>query len=349
MELLNRMMTRKHCPGILPYVMVGLFLCSAAAGEDYKKLATAGLKFLEIDASVRSAAMGGASNCFLDGAEALFQNPAGLSAVSGFSLTAGSNRWIADISQHTFAAAINLDLLGLSWLGGTLGASLRYTDNGDMQRTDFSQVTEDNLYYVHDEPYTIDEWAAGIAYSRKVTDQFTFGAHVKYAVQDLGEVTIWRYWEGDTAAVQNRLAPLVYDFGTIYNTGYKDLRIAMSFRNFAQELIYARDKFELPITMVIGTAVTVWGEPGADQSLLLSMDLSHPRDYTERICVGTEYRIGPMAIRGGYRFNHDEEGFSGGFGLNLAVGESRLQVDFAQTQFGVFGMVQRAAVGFSFK
>lgn len=343
------MLKSRRCSGFLPFTLVALLLCSVATGQEYKKLATAGMKFLEIDASVRSAAMGGASNCFQDGAAALFQNPAGLSAVNGFSFIAGSNRWIADISQHTFAAAINLDLLGLSWLGGTLGGSLRYTDNGEMQRTDFSQVTEDNLYYVHDEPYTIDEWAAGIAYSRKVTEQFTFGAHIKYAVQDLGEVTIWRYYEGDTAAVENRLTPLVFDFGTIYNAGYKDLRIGMSFRNFAQELIYARDKFELPITMVIGTAVTVWGEPEADNSLLLSIDASHPRDYTERINMGTEYKLGPLTIRAGYRFNHDEERFSAGIGLNLPLGESRLRVDFAQTQFGAFGTVQRAAVGFSFK
>ena len=342
------MANNKQHINLVALLIVAGGLFASADAQVYRKLGTAGMKFLAIDASVRSAAMGGASNSMFDGAEALFRNPAGLAQVDGVGLYIGNNRWIADINQIGVAVAINLNRVGLGWLGGTLGASFRSTDNGDMVRTDFSQVTEDNQYYVYNDPYTIEEWAVGLAYAKQLTNSFSFGAHVKYAVQDLGELDIYRAIERDTVRTANRLHPLILDFGTIYFTGFRDLRISMSFRNFSQELIYVRDKFELPITMVIGTAVTVWGEPGKSHSVLMNLDASHPRDYDERINLGIEYLYGPLALRTGYRFNHDEEGLSTGMGLDLTLGESSMAVDYAYTMFGVFGAVQRASIGFDF-
>ena len=325
-------------------LFTAIVLVTPCQGQVYTKLGAAGMKFLEVDANVRSAAMGGASTSLFDGVASMFQNPAGLAGVSGIGFSAATNIWIADIKQHAIGVAVDLNKIGLGRLGGILGASLLVMDNGDMIRTDFSQVTEEQSYYAYDDPYTIEEWAAGIAYARRISDQFTIGGHVKYAVQDLGEVDVYRDLEDDTGSVANRLSPLLFDFGTIYYTGFGDLRISMSFRNFSQELIYVNEKFELPITMKIGVAMKVLSLNNDTHSLTVALDAEHPRDYMERINLGFEYRLWNLVLRTGYRFNHDEEGLSAGFGLHLG---SVLGINYAYTAFGVFGAVQRISIAIS--
>jgi hypothetical protein len=317
------------------------------SGQGFKKLGSTGMKFLDIDASVRSAALGGASNSLFDGAASLFQNPAGIADVPALSMYVGTNTWIADISQYSLAAVIHMNKIGLSRVGGTLGFSMVYMDNGDMIRTDYNQVAQDMSYYVHDDPYTISEWAFGVAYARRITDQFAFGGQVKQAVQDFGEIEIYRYYEEDTVMTSTKLAPWIFDFGTIFHTGFKDLRISMSFRNFSEELIYVREKFELPISMKIGIAMNVFGMAEDNHSLTIAMDAVHPRDYTERLNLGMEYKYKVIALRAGYKFNHDEEGFSAGFGLEKTLIGSTFRFNYAYSAFGVFGAVQRFSVSIS--
>ncbi|UCH63612.1 MAG: PorV/PorQ family protein [Fidelibacterota bacterium] len=321
-----------------------IVLVTPSQGQVYTKLGAAGMKFLEVDANVRSAAMGGASTSLFDGVASMFQNPAGLAGVSGMDFSAATNVWIADIRQHAIGVAVDLNKIGLGRLGGIIGASLLVMDNGNMIRTDFSQVTEEQSYYAYDDPYTIEEWAAGIAYARRISDQFALGGHVKYAVQDFGEVDIYRDLEDDTVSVANRLSPILFDFGTIYYTGFGDLRISMSFRNFSQELIYVNEKFELPITMKIGVAMKVLSLNNDTNSLTVALDAEHPRDYQERINLGFEYRLWNLILRTGYRFNHDEESLSAGFGLHLG---SVLRINYAYTAFGIFGAVQRISIAIS--
>jgi hypothetical protein len=329
------------------YLIIGIL--SPCYGDDYKKLGTAGFKFLDIDPGARSSAMGGASNSICSDASALFQNPAGLALISNSDVMFSQNTWIADISQYAVGLAINANRIGLGWLGGVFGFSLLYTDNGDMIRTEYLSGYDD--FYQHEEPYTIDEWALGIAYARNITDRFAFGGHVKYAVQDLGTTTIWHQFEYVTDTVRSKLAPVVLDFGTVYNTGFRDLRLSMSFRNFSPEIIYVRDKFELPITMRIGIAMDVLSlvlPQDAPQSFTVALDAVHPRDYTERIHLGCEYQFRGLAIRFGNKFNYDEEGFSAGIGLNQKIGNSKVRFDYAYTSFGVFDSVNRITFGISF-
>lgn len=330
----------------LTLIIVSVTPCS---GDGYKKLGTAGFKFLDIDPSPRSAAMGGASTCLSNDASAVFLNPAGQAFIDRGDVIFTQNTWIADIQQYGLAVAINANQIGMGWLGGVFGISLLYIDNGDMVQTEYLRGYND--YSVHEDPYTIEEWAAGISYARRITDQFAIGGHVRYAVQDLGTITVWEAVEDVNDTVSNRLTPVVLDFGTVYYTGFKDLRLSMSFRNFSEEVIYVRDKFELPITMRIGIAMDVLSlvRPSeGSQAFTVAIDAVHPRDYSERVHVGVEYQMRGLAIRLGNKFNYDEEGFSAGIGLNTRLGPTKLRFDYAYTAFGVFGSVSRIAVGFNF-
>ena len=330
-------------------ILTATVLATVCDGQGYKKLGTAGMKFLDIDPSARSAAMGGALNSICQDVSSIFLNPAGMSFIPRYEFSLSYNSWIADIKQYALGGAINLSHIGLKKVGGVLGVSLLYTDNGDMIRTEYLSTYRDYVQY--EEPYTIEEWAVGIAYAKQITDRFSFGGHVKYVVQDLGETPVWRAVENDTITIENRLAPVAFDFGTIYDIGFYDIKLSMSFRNFSQELIYVRDKFELPITMRIGLSMNVlklFRQAEDGQSLLVAIDALHPRDYTERIHLGVEYMFKILAIRAGYRFNYDEENFCAGFGVNQLLENTNLKIDYAYSSFGIFDPVHRFTVGFSF-
>ena len=127
----------------------------------------------------------------------------------------------------------------------------------------------------------------------------------------------------------------------------------MSFRNFASSVKYAYESYELPLTFKIGLAMNVLSLMGPEDvihSLQVAVDAVRPSDYTERIHLGAEYWFKDLfALRAGYKFNYDEEGFSAGFGVNPSFSGMNLKLDYAYSFFGdVFGSVQRISFGFTF-
>jgi len=106
----------------------------------------------------------------------------------------------------------------------------------------------------------------------------------------------------------------------------------------------------LPLTFKIGAAMDVldlMGEHG--NPLLIAIDAIHPRDYTERIHIGGEYWYNNMiALRAGYKFNYDEEGFSAGIGFQQTIAGVALKLDYAYSDLGVFDAVSRFSFGISF-
>ena len=84
-----------------------------------------------------------------------------------------------------------------------------------------------------------------------------------------------------------------------------------------------------------------------DQSLTLAVNWLHPRDYSERLHVGAEYGFMDMVfLRGGYKFNYDEESFSGGLGVKLGVNDFGIRAGYSYTAFGdFFGSVNRVSIG----
>jgi hypothetical protein len=78
--------------------------------------------------------------------------------------------------------------------------------------------------------------------------------------------------------------------------------------------------------------------------LLVSYDLSQPRDYGQQHHIGLEYGFRDLLfLRGGYKLNFDEEGLTYGFGINY----SGIRVDYSYSDFGEYlNAVHRFSVGF---
>jgi hypothetical protein len=146
---------------------------------------------------------------------------------------------------------------------------------------------------------------------------------------------------------------LVYDFGTLYYTGYEDLRLALSIRNFAPRTRYQLEYFELPLTFTLGIAMNIFApimsgeEPHA---FTLSVNAVQPRDYSERLQIGGEYWYNDLvALRMGYKFNYDLEGFTVGVGVKKEIGSVIGKIDYAYSDTeSIFNAVHRFSFGISF-
>jgi hypothetical protein len=322
---------------IISMVIIFIFL-NIPAYSQVNKIAQSGLQFLKIETGARAAAMGGAMTLAGYDAFAVFYNPSGLARMDNdISLMAGLTQWIADISYNSFSATYKYGEVGTFALHGT------FADYGDIEGAQLDATSTTG--YRKTGNIDVGAYAFGVSYARNLSEKFSVGGTVKYVGQNLGESKLNT---GETK--ENKVTGFAFDFGTIFYPGWKSFGFGMSIRNFSAEFEYEKESFELPLTFNIGVSMNVMDLfDMQEETLLLSLDAVHPRDYTERIKVGAEYLLMDMvAIRAGYKTNHDIEGFSAGFGFFYEVSEIELKIDYSYSDVEFFDAVNRFTVGFVF-
>jgi long-subunit fatty acid transport protein len=311
------------------------------------------MTFLGIDVGARPAAMGGSFVCMDGDANALFWNPAGIANISGPELVANMTTWLADMKEHSFGLVYSLDRYG------TVGISFLIMDNPQVHVVQFRGAHD----WI-DEGYQdlIHQHALGFAYAKQITDQFAIGGQIKWAHEDLGtfdyeDKMATEEVDGLVRALQvndwqAKKDVLVFEFGTQYYTGYKDLRLGLAIRNFAPRTRYQVEYFELPLTFTLGMAIDLLSTFMAEEhthKLTLSIDAIHPRDYSERIQIGGEYWYRDVvALRAGYKFNNDLESVAAGVGVKKTMGSFLLRLDYTYSAIGgIFSDVHRLSFGIS--
>ncbi|MGA3244328.1 MAG: PorV/PorQ family protein [Bacteroidota bacterium] len=308
------------------------------------KLAQTGMKFLNVGLNARQAALADAFTAADGNSVSMFYNPAGMARFDGTAdLSLGSVNWIADIKQYSMSAAVAAGDLGV------FGVSFQYVDYGKIDATILANNTQGFLDVgtIHPNAYS-----AGLGYARALTDKFSVGGNVKLVHQDLGAGitqasyigTAGSYTDATVVSSNNALDVVAFDFGLIYRTGYKSLTLGMAVRNFSREVTYQKESFQLPLSFRLGVAMNVLDFLGFDrekQSLLVTVDAEHPRDYPEQMKVGLEYVFMDMISgRVGYVGPADEHSLSYGLGVQYKL----FAVDYAYTPFGIFNQVQRFSV-----
>jgi hypothetical protein len=320
------------------------------------KLAQTGLKFLSVGLGARQAALADAFTASEGNSTSMFYNPAGMARLGGLAdISVGQVNWIADIKQSYASVAFS----PASGDYGVIGLSFQYSDYGEIQSTILANNTQGYLDVGSIHP---NAYAVGLGYARALSDKFSVGANVKYVRQDLGVgVTQASPILDPTGSVsgvsidasnKNALDVIAFDFGLLYRTGFKSLTIGMAVRNFAREVTYQKESFQLPLAFRLGVAMNVFDLTGFDretQSLNITVDAEHPRDYPEQIKVGAEYVFMHMiSARVGYIGPADEHSISYGLGFNLAMAGTQFGLDYAYTPFGIFSNAQRFSLRFGF-
>ena len=145
---------------------------------------------------------------------------------------------------------------------------------------------------------------------------------------------------------------MAFDCGTHYNIEINHSTIAMSMRNFGQELRFEgsdlitfcdpldqyptrliptylqTENYALPLIFQFGLATDLLQTPFLHSRLAL--DATHYNDQDEEVLVGLETIIAQRFIlRGGYKFNNADERGSLGVGLHHRIDDVIIKLDYA--------------------
>lgn len=309
-----------------------------AQKDNQDKLAQTGMKFLSASPDARAGGLGDAMTAMEGGAEMMFYNPAGMAfQTSGVSASFGQMQWIADIKYNLAGVTYKVGNYGI------FGINVMAVDYGDIQAT--VRANNDNGYIDLPDAIHPTAMAAGISYARAITDRFGIGANIKYVTQDLGQAAV-SYSSATSSYTYESYKKnvMAYDFGVLYKTGYKSLQFAFNARNFAKEIKYEEETFQLPLTMRMGISINAldFTSMGKDHQLMVSVDAEHPRDFAEQIKLGAEYAFRNMlSLRAGYTFPTDQQGLTLGAGFQGKRGNRLIGADYAYTEFGIFAAVHR--------
>jgi hypothetical protein len=326
---------------VLSLLMSPLVLAQSGIGpRNISRVGQSGWQFLKINSDARLAAMGGVITALPKGtAASIFSNPASLVDVKNFDLALSKVNWIADIGYQTVALAKNFGNLGV------FGISFASLDYGEMDETinELSPTKDSTIPMVTGETFTAGDMAAGLSYAKSVTDRLSIGGNIRYIRQEIAELSM-NNWS--------------LDFGTVYYTGFRSLRLAMVARNFGPDAhlvgfseTYQAEAYDItmPLDFRFGIAIDFFDSQNSPHLLTLSIEGDHPNDGPEKYNMGINYVLKNMLfLRGGYRFNYDEEGVTLGGGLTYMIGEYGGRLDYAYVDFGELKSVHMFSLGISF-
>jgi hypothetical protein len=304
--------------GLLPGPLFGQSFSSAAKG-------TTAADFLQLGVGGRAMGLGGAYTAVADGADALYWNPAGLTAVEKQAVTVMHAAYLQSSFYDYAAYAQNLGE------DGAFGAGVQYLNAGSITETDanFNSIGS----------FTPYDLAVSAGYARKLDglgpllDGGALGLSVKYI----------------RSAVLTAAQTAAVDFG-VMSPEYFDrrLRLAAAALNVGGTLKYEQLAENLPLTFKVGGAYHITSR------WLASADVAAPRDNGPYFAVGTEYQLpamGGWSFAGRLGYNSQTLGdVTGVSGVSAGVGLSAggFSFDYAFVPYGGLGITNRFSLSAKF-
>lgn len=337
-------------PGTRLLSIVVLAVAVHGASFPQSKIGTTAGQFLGISVGPRAIAMGGAYVASNDDATLLYWNPGAFQQASKSQFVFSNSDWLVDTKFRWFGFMLNLGD------ENAIGLSVTQLDYGE------EPVTSVTLPEGTGERWSAQDLAIALSYCRRLTDRFSMGGSVKYIEQK-----IWN----------ESASTFAFDLGLLFITGFNDMRLGVSMSNFGGDLTLSgrdllksvdidpansgsnkslvgdlkTDPWSLPLLFRVGVAMDVVKTEEA--RLTLAADALRPNDNDESVNVGGEAGWNEtIFLRGGYKsvFGKDaQEGLSLGAGLRYkAEGLGSLEVNYAYTQFGLFGNLNTVSLAIGF-
>lgn len=319
-------------------VFVALIAISAVAlaGGGNRK-GTSGADELLVPGGVRGMSMGGSYLSGISGVEAIYWNPAGLSATTNSAEAMFShNGYLGDIGVDYFALGVNFSGFG------HLGFSVKSLSFGDVLYT--TEKTPDGTGAT----YSPTLVTVGITYSRALTDRIRAGVTANFVTERIS---------------RSSASGLAMDIGLQYQglAGFRGLQLGVALRHLgpnmkfdgsdlyrvSQEQGANRDPqllkvetagFQLPTTLEIGIAYT--STLAELHSVTVAGTFQNNNFLDDQYRVGLEYSFRNFFyLRGGYIMAPEADkdalekstfifGGSFGAGIKYDAGDIRLGVDY---------------------
>ncbi|RMI09490.1 MAG: hypothetical protein D6681_07100 [Calditrichaeota bacterium] len=324
--------------GLIIWILFpGIALAQLFPNLGGQRTGTSAAQFLKIGVGARGVGMGESFVAVTNDAEALYWNPAGIVWFDKTGLLFAHNQWLVDTQLEYAGIVFHLNS------ANSVGAAITYLHTEEMEETTELQP------FGTGRKFGFSDFLLSLTYARRMTSQFSFGVSAKFMQETIADLT---------------MRSVLFDLGTFYDTGWKSIRFAVTVTNFGANMspsgtvrrenleneteeITSFQSFPPPILFRIGVAAELMHSE--QHRLTGSVQLNHPNDNTENINIGLEYSWNErIAFRGGFKTAQVEENFSAGFGLHVPISLADFRLDYAFTNFGRLGTVNRFAIQLMF-
>lgn len=341
-------MKNKAILSVIALVMIFLpvvaFAQFATLTDNFNNNGTRAAQFLKLAVGGRASAMGESFAAVANDASALFWNPAGIGNLQNLEVHLTHMDYLMDVSFEYAGLVIPVGNSRIGFSAAVLGMDDEHVTTLDDPDAEIGTT------------WSASSFAIGMTYSRALSDRFSVGVTGKYIQENI-------YNSGaNTFAI---------DIGSLYDTGINGIKIGMAMTNFGGKMkLGGRDftqrnvdpdptrggnidqsadlvvsSWPLPLNFRVGLSYELFKSESS--GLMLAADFNHPTDADERINIGAEYTLAKrIFVRGGYKFNYDEESFTAGGGLNVPITNYNLMIDYAFQEFGILGETHRFSLGF---
>ena len=261
---------------------------------DTDRLGTAGAVELLVPLTARYVALGNSTTSGLadmNGLEALYANPAGLTNNTGTTALFSRLEYVADIGVNYFG-------VGQRFGNNNLAFAISAWDFGEI-----AKQTE-TAPEISDVTFDVSFITAGLTYARELTDRIAAGATLKLVNESIDDVSA---------------TGIVFDAGMTYVVGETGLRLGVSLKNIGNEMKFS------------GTGLTrqvqLPGQPGNATNNAVNIE-SEGLQFPTLLNFGAAYtrQLGAGALvtfLGNFRSNSfEQDQYSGGVELGGVVGGS---------------------------
>lgn len=332
---------RPFIMGLILSIMLPQLLFSQSGIEpsEIKRVGQSGWQFLKINGDPRQAALGGSFMATSNpNANVVFGNPALMAWIENYDIQFNNVAWLADIKYTSLAVAKSFEGIG------TFAISYVGLDYGDIPETIHTALQGGGTVpFVTGETFSARDIALGISYAKRITEQLALGGSARYLSEEIAGTGMSNW---------------ALDFSTIYYTGLRSLRIAITARNFGPDahlVGYSEDlqsepvDIRMPLELRGGIAYDWLDGSTTPHFLTTILEGRVPSDGVEKIHIGSEYTYSNLfSVRGGYRFNYDEEGLTLGLGFHFPVGSFDCSLNYAYLDYGALTQVNMFSFGLTF-
>lgn len=255
-------------------------------GFDFSKSGSAGFQFLKINTDALTSSLGGAAATVNVGSQVLNTNVAGIAGGNRHAITFSNGNWLSNskINNVSFVTRYR------DYYFGLLITSLNIKP---FERTTVSMPNGTG------ETVSAGNNLIGFAIAKSFTDKLNLGLQLKYVEEIL-----------DVYNLNN----LLIDVGSLYSTGFRDIKIAFILQHFGPDISPIKMKFRAPLLFRIGVSDAII--KSRKNSLKIMLELFHPTDDEDFSVIGFEYSLyDKIFFRLGNQITSDLFGLSYGIGI----------------------------------
>lgn len=246
---------------------------------------TSSAVFLRMEQGARAQGMGGAFVAMEKDVESVWYNPAALSFTESTQINFSYAGYIGGITGSYAAFSV------------PSGANKNAAVIGDVNYISMGSVDARDAFGVVTKSINLNNLVAGLGYSFPTAQNISFGLHVKYLEQNLGDY---------------KAAGFVGDIGLLYRMS-ENLSLGVCAQNIGGKIKTSDVENTVPMDTRAGITYVI------SPKLIFAADQEMPSDSDNRFHVGTEYKMSDsFFLRAGYN-SSEAVGFCAGAGFLTPV------------------------------